>query len=54
MSAAKPSALHLAASHAHAAGERCPWCDQAIPHEKFAEIRSRIAAREPVQAAGGK
>jgi hypothetical protein len=51
MSAAQPSALHHAASHAHAAGERCPWCDQAIPHEKFAEIRSRIAAREREQHA---
>src|SRR5262245_33595098 len=51
MSAAQPSALHLAASRAHAAADRCPWCDQAIPHEKFAEIRSRIAAREREQHA---
>src|SRR6266851_1247680 len=26
--------------------ERCPWCDQAIPHEKFAEIHARIEAKE--------
>jgi hypothetical protein len=26
--------------------ERCPWCDQAIPHEKFAEIRDRIQGME--------
>ncbi len=26
--------------------ERCPWCDQPIPHEKFAEVRSRIAEKE--------
>src|SRR5262245_23520421 len=51
MSAAQPSALHLAASRAHAAADRCPWCDQAIPHEKFAEIRSRIAAKEREQHA---
>ena len=32
--------------HLHIGGERCPWCDQPIPDEKFAEITSRIEARE--------
>ena len=27
-------------------GDRCPWCDQPIPHEKFEEIRGRIQAEE--------
>jgi hypothetical protein len=36
---------------AHPAGERCPWCDQAIPHEKFADIRNRIAEKERAQHA---
>jgi hypothetical protein len=33
------------------AADRCPWCDQAIPHEKFAEIHQRIEARERQRAA---
>lgn len=37
--------------HPHAANERCPWCDQPIGHQKFAEITSRIAAREREQQA---
>src|SRR6516164_1877970 len=32
--------------HLHIGGERCPWCDQPIPHEIFAEITTRIEARE--------
>ncbi|WP_333794228.1 DUF2130 domain-containing protein [Hyphomicrobium sp.] len=36
---------------AHAEDERCPWCDQAIPHEKFSAIRDRIAAKERQQYA---
>jgi hypothetical protein len=28
------------------AGDRCPWCDQPISHEKFEEIRGRIQAEE--------
>lgn len=36
---------------AHAAGDRCPWCEQAIPRDKFAEIASRIAAKEREQYA---
>jgi hypothetical protein len=35
----------------HADGERCPWCDQAIPHEKFSAIRDRIAQKEREQYA---
>lgn len=33
-------------NHHRAANERCPWCDQAIPHEKFDEIHARIEAKE--------
>lgn len=36
---------------AHAGDERCPWCDQAIPHEKFSAIRDRIAEKERQQYA---
>lgn len=32
-------------------GERCPWCDQPISHEKFEEIRKRIQAEERQHAA---
>lgn len=35
----------------HKGDERCPWCDQAIPHEKFSDIRDRIAAKEREQHA---
>ena len=35
-----------AVPHIHIAGENCPWCDQLIPREKFAEITGRIEARE--------
>jgi hypothetical protein len=45
MAGAQPSVLHISAP-AHTGGERCPWCEQPIPHEKFAEVRSRIAEKE--------
>jgi hypothetical protein len=51
MSAVHAPAFHIAGTHAHTATDRCPWCDQAVPHEKFAEIRSRIAAKEREQHA---
>lgn len=35
----------------HTGDERCPWCDQAIPHEKFSAIRERIADKERTQYA---
>ena len=35
----------------HTGGERCPWCDQSIPHEKFSAIRERIAQTEREQYA---
>lgn len=35
----------------HGTEERCPWCDQAIPHEKFADIQHRIADKERQQYA---
>lgn len=28
------------------AEDRCPWCEQAIPHDKFDEIHARITANE--------
>lgn len=28
------------------AEQRCPWCDQPIPHERYDEIHARIAAKE--------
>jgi hypothetical protein len=30
----------------HPVAEHCPWCGQAIPHEKFDEIHQRIEAKE--------
>src|SRR6266568_263497 len=32
-------------------GERCPWCDQPISHEKFEQIRNRIQTEERQHAA---
>src|ERR1700674_5164202 len=39
-------ALLRAAAPSIAVDDRCPWCDQPIPHEKFKEIQARIAAEE--------
>ncbi len=49
MAAVHAPAFHIAGAHPHTATDRCPWCDQAVPHEKFAEIKSRIAAKEREQ-----
>jgi hypothetical protein len=38
-------------AHSHSGADRCPWCDQAIPHEKFSAIRERIAQKEREQYA---
>jgi hypothetical protein len=47
MSASASSLLTPVTSpHLHIAGEVCPWCEQPIPHDKFAEISARIADRE--------
>lgn len=44
------SAVHAPAQglafHRHTEGDRCPWCDQAIPNERLAEISRKIEARE--------
>jgi hypothetical protein len=32
-------------------GDRCPWCDQPISHQKFEEIRGRIEAQERQRSA---
>lgn len=32
--------------HAHAAGDRCPTCDQPIPNDRLEDVRNRLAARE--------
>lgn len=37
--------------HILAADDRCPWCDQAIPHERFDEIHRRIQAKERERSA---
>jgi hypothetical protein len=50
MSPSQP-ALRFPEPHAHLAGERCPWCDQPIPHDKFDEIRARIEAKERERSA---
>jgi hypothetical protein len=44
--AATQSILQASGAHAHADGERCPFCDQPIPNEKLAEIERRIEAKE--------
>lgn len=46
MSASPATALQPRSPHLHIAGEICPWCEQPIPHDKFAEISARIAERE--------
>jgi len=33
------------------AADRCPWCDQAIPHERFERITERLAAAERTRSA---
>lgn len=38
-------------AHGHAAGEVCPWCEQAISHGKFEEIRQRMAAEQNARLA---
>lgn len=37
--------------YAIAVGDRCPWCDQSIPHERFDEIHRRIEAKERERSA---
>jgi hypothetical protein len=51
MTVLQAPARHMGPLHGAAADERCPWCDQTIPHEKFSEIRNRIAAKEREQHA---
>lgn len=46
MAVSQHSVLKTVKRDGIAADERCPWCEQAIPHEKFEEIRTRIAAKE--------
>ena len=46
MSMSQVSPMDSAREHLHVAEEVCPWCEQPIPHEKFAEISSIIEARE--------
>lgn len=46
MAVSEISLMDSAQKHIHIAEEVCPWCEQPIPHEKFAEISSRIEARE--------
>ena len=46
MAVSQSTIRRQAEPHVHIAGERCPWCDQPIPHEKFDEIHARIEAKE--------
>lgn len=46
MASAEPSVLRVPELHVHLTSERCPWCDQPIPHEKFDEIQARIQAKQ--------
>src|SRR5216683_2262875 len=46
MGASQVLPMDSAREHIHVAEEVCPWCEQPIPHEKFAEISSLIEARE--------
>ncbi len=42
-----PSHVRVLGEHeSHPVGERCPWCDQPVSHQKFDEIRLRIEAAE--------
>ena len=43
---ASPLLTQVTSPHLHIAGEVCPWCEQPIPHDKFAEISARISERE--------
>jgi hypothetical protein len=55
MSVLKSNAVPFAAANAHrnphAGDDRCPWCEQEIPHDKFTEIRDRLATKEREQHA---
>src|SRR5882757_2073533 len=51
MALSQSSARAANEPHAQVADARCPWCDQAISHEKFDEIRARIEAKERARSA---
>lgn len=51
MALTEPSVFPTKQHHEHVAGERCPWCDQPIPHEKFDEIQARIQIKERQRSA---
>jgi hypothetical protein len=38
--------------HLHLTAETCPWCEQPLPRENFAEIRTKIETKEREHAAG--
>src|SRR6185503_18286103 len=46
----KPVPVHQEA-HPHPAGEFCPTCEQAIPDDRFDEIKERIEKRQQEQSA---
>jgi hypothetical protein len=46
MAVSRPSVLRQPRPQTDRGGDRCPWCDQAISHEKFEEIHARIEAAE--------
>ena len=44
-------AAHIPAPHLHLADEVCPLCDQAIPRDRFDEIKDRIETRQRERSA---
>ena len=49
--ALKLEAAHTPAPHLHLAEEVCPLCDQAIPRDRFDEIKDRIETRQRERSA---
>jgi hypothetical protein len=49
--AGSASSLLQSTSHVHLNSEVCPWCEQAISHDKFEEISARIAEEERARLA---
>jgi len=46
MAYSQPALVSDHAHHPHVEGEVCPWCEQDIPHEKFAEIKENIERKQ--------
>lgn len=46
MALSRPAIVPDHTHHPHIDGEICPWCEQDIPHEKFAEIKGNIERKQ--------